>query len=314
MRKLNPFCWLMIPLFISGCVTTTENADTFKSSSVLAGSVMTVVACQPLDTSIWVTVDGRGECVRYFHAGLKNNNEAVLAYFHGDRTRQNFFSDHRVLSSYRRDADPEILSQKAAEKFATYQMPYIWVSRPGVYGSSGDHSERRRPRESKILNAALEGLKDRYRISEWILTGQSGGGHVVASLLTMRNDITCAVSTSGVVSVRERSGMHGWSSDITGYNDYFDPIDHVAKIPANPNRQIFIVGDPRDSNVQSASQKSYAEAVRRAGHKVHLMPSAAGGKSYHALSETGHKVATWCHQKLDAEEIQRKLPQPGGTS
>jgi hypothetical protein len=33
------------------------------------------------------------------------------------------------------------------------------MSRPGTYGSSGDHSQRRRPAEAKIISAAIDALK-----------------------------------------------------------------------------------------------------------------------------------------------------------
>jgi poly(3-hydroxybutyrate) depolymerase len=58
------------------------------------------------------------------------------------------------------------------------------MSRPGTYGSSGDHSQRRRPAEAKIISAAIDALKKKYQIQELVITGQSGGGHVTASLIT----------------------------------------------------------------------------------------------------------------------------------
>jgi dienelactone hydrolase len=50
--------------------------------------------------------------------------------------------------------------------------------------------------ESRQINAALDVLKQQWSIKEFVIAGQSGGGHVTASLLTMRNDIVCAVPTS----------------------------------------------------------------------------------------------------------------------
>ena len=97
--------------------------------------------------------------------------------------------------------------------------PYIHFARPGTHGSSGDHMQRRRRGESELITLALDQLKTRYAISEWVLVGQSGGGHVTASLLVHRNDIVCAVPASSVSSPRMRWILRGWATDATGYHD-----------------------------------------------------------------------------------------------
>jgi poly(3-hydroxybutyrate) depolymerase len=127
-----------------------------------------------------------------------------------------------------------------------------------VYGSSGDHNQRRRLRELLVINTAVDAIKSKHGVKAFVLSGQSGGGHIVGSLLSLRQDIICAVITSGAVAVQQRSLIRGWAGvDATGYSDYFDPIDHVAKISRDPGRRIFIIGDPRDTNVPFETQVAF---------------------------------------------------------
>lgn len=311
--------WFRLVLFLVpasllfGCETASpENADTFTHAGLKSGSVMTREACNWPDSSIWV--EGMGECIRYFHAGLAADRSdagleprdgLVHVSFHGDRLI-NYWGRYRVRTvevAWYRDNEPGILKSRAEREFRTYGLPYIRFSRPGVYGSSGDHKKRRRPREIEIIDAALDRLKERHGIKSFVFSGQSGGGHVIGSLLSMRSDIRCAVIASGSLAVRMRLQLAGWNADSTGYNDFFDPIDHVAEIPDDPHRRIFIIGDPRDETIPFSVQYAYYKALRKAGHNAWLIRANGRGKQHHGLSHAGFKVARWCAQGLPTEDI-----------
>ncbi|MEM1163312.1 MAG: hypothetical protein AAGJ28_20475, partial [Pseudomonadota bacterium] len=164
-----------------------------------------------------------------------------------------------------------------------------------VFGSTGEHKRRRLARESQIISAALDAIKARHGLTSLTLSGQSGGGHVVASLLTLRDDVDCAAIASGVVSVRDRSRIRGWGGqDITGFTSFFDPIRHIGSIPADTERRIFVVGDPQDSNTPFSTQQAYYTAVADAGHAISLIKSRGGGRARHALADTGIAVAGAC--------------------
>src|SRR3990172_11627042 len=76
---------------LASCATAVPlNVDTFAPSGVLSGSVMKKDRCSAKDTSAWVVVDGQAECIRYFHAGLKPQNQIVHIWFHGDRLKHNW--------------------------------------------------------------------------------------------------------------------------------------------------------------------------------------------------------------------------------
>lgn len=303
---------LGLGLAVAGCVTPAmHNADTMTAAGVLSGSIMTEAHCASWpDNAVWVVVDGRGECLRYFHHGLGETTPVAHVWFHGDRIWQDLDWQAWIPGGYE---DPDIVAKLegfAEREATTYGAPYIRLSRPGVYGSSGFHKLRRRPREARIVNAALDTLKLRYGIGRFALSGQSGGGHVVASLLTMRDDIVCAVATSGVLSVRMRAEHHGWPTDITGYSDYFDPVDHVGAIKPDRERRIFVVGDPRDVNTPFDTQAAYAAAAKAAGHDVALLTAEASGKAHHALALKGFRVVQWCLEGVPPDEIQSRLWAP----
>lgn len=280
-------------------------ADSFTLRGLQSGSRVARESCAWPDSSIWVEVDGRGECIRYFAAGLGAAGGPVHVWFHGDRlsVRPPGGAGLPLPNKGYTSRTPGVLYDQAQSVFAKHGLPYIGLSRPGVYGSTGDHKQRRRPREIAVVNAAIDGLKAKYAIRSFILSGQSGGGHVTAGLLSLRNDIDCAVITSGVVAVRLRIGLRGWPHDATGYDDYFDPIDHIGDIPANPERRIFLIGDPDDTNVPFSTQQAYFEALIRAGHQAWLIRAEGAHGKDHSLAHVGFEVARWCAEGLPADEI-----------
>lgn len=292
------------------CATTIPlNVDTFAPAGVLSGSVMTKERCNHEDTSVWVVVDGQGECIRYFHAGLKLQDPIVHVWFDGDRLRHNWSGGRPgsgIISSELSygHPSPEDLQKRANRTYGQFGIPYVRFSRPGVYGSSGDHNQRRRLREVLIVNAALDALKRKYDIKSFALSGQSGGGHIVASMLSMRRDILCGVSTSGNVAVRQRSLIKGWAGiDATGYSDYFDPIEHVDRIPHDPGRRIFIVADPRDTNVPFETQVAFVKKLKEKGHQAWLIETQGSGSEHHDTSRTGFLVTKLCADGVPTDEI-----------
>ncbi len=284
---------LISVLLLSSCSSMVKNANTFTASGLVSGSIMEKQSCNQYEkdnTAVWVVVDKKGECVRYFSSDLNNKqNKQVVLFFHGDRIK---VSKGISRPGSKNRKSPEIISQDV-EYHSTKSIPMIYVSRPGVYGSSGDHKQRRRPREVKIMRAAVNKIIDKYYIKNVILTGQSGGGHIVASLLPVINNASCAVITSGVTAVRQRVSLRGWDVDITGYNDYYDPIKHVSEIN-NKNLTVYIVGDLLDSNVPFATQKSFYNELVKHGIKAKLIQEYGKGRQNHGLKHIAKDPFLYC--------------------
>jgi hypothetical protein len=299
---------LAVGAILSGCAAS-DTLTTFSTTGITQGGTSTREACQSQADAVWVVVDGAGDCIRYYPAGLRKDNRRVVVFLHGDMISHKLDKSGRTESvSYigpQPVPDRQRLLLTAGFEHEGMRLPYVYLARPGVLGSSGDHKERRRPREVNLVNGALEELKGRHRIERFALTGQSGGGHLVASLLALRGDIECAVITSGAVSVRQRNRLIGIpeGQDVTGYRDFVDPIDWVDRIPNTPGLRIFVIGDERDSNAPFETQRAYYEALRGRGLNAYLGKASGTGRQSHGLAVIGHRAVSWCAHAIPAEEI-----------
>lgn len=166
---------------------------------------------------IRLNVDGTPENVRFY--GLQLGGIAPpLVYFSGDCTQKIdgvwsvFFEDYARQS-------PLAVQEWSEQMSISLGRTFVGLARPGISGSSGNHQERRRPREIAIVNAALDAMKKAFGWSVIDLSGFSGGGHLVAALIAARSDIGCAVIASGNVSVRQRNAVMKWDADVTGFSD-----------------------------------------------------------------------------------------------
>ena len=298
------------------CVTSATSAQSltdagFTLDELLSGSEIIQADCVPERNSLWLIVDGKGECIRYFHAGLDGSgeNKLVHVWLHGDRLKPHWStrigqgtSASNEPIAYQ-DRKPSTLQAFADRNFASFAIPFIRLSRPGTYGSTGDHRKRRRPREIEVVNAAVDALKKRYDIESFLLSGHSGGGHLVGALLARRLDLSCVVITSGKVAIGKQIRLEGWTTDSTGYADYVDPITLVDEVPRVLNRPILLVGDPRDVAVRFDSQHSYFMRLHRAGHRVFLFAAKAAAPEFHDLSYLGMNMVRWCAEGRSVTDI-----------
>ena len=174
---------------------------------------------------------------------------------------------------------------------------------PKLHGSSGDHTQKRQPREIALMDRALDALKSRYRIDSFIAAGQSGGGHVTASLLAHRADIGCAVLTSAPTAVRARNDIKKWPGDATGMTTFYDPIEHVNEIKGRARLRIFVVGDPRDKAVPFRTQQLYFETLKANKLDAHLVSANGSGQQFHSLAPLGMRMAGWCASGATSKEM-----------
>jgi pimeloyl-ACP methyl ester carboxylesterase len=284
----------------TGLTAVSKCSNTLNGECLLRGATMTQQQCAQTSDGIWVVKDRRGDCIRYYSHGLKDENPVVLVVFHGDLMAQN--GSRRTLHGYS-DNKPEILRSDMRAISNRFGVPAIFVARPGVYGSSGDHSERRRKREVDLMNLALDELRKRHNIEKFAMAGQSGGGHIVGAMLANRSDIKCAAMSSGVVAVRARVAAKGWTADATGFRDFYDPIDYVDNISKDPDLKIFVVGDERDSNVPFTTQKMYFDKLIKRGLKARLVKANGSGPEHHGLAHCGIGIAGLCARNGDAAEL-----------
>jgi hypothetical protein len=283
--------------------------DTLNPKYVKTGATVSEQECSAIEEAVWVMVDGRGDCIRYYAGGLKKGkNPRVFVWFHGDRVQRqhakgDFFKTTEQQVIGYTDNRPQVLQAMMAEWVSEFAQPAMFIGRPGVYGSSGDHTQKRQPRELALMDKTLDALKTRYRIEGFIAAGQSGGGHVTASLLAYRTDIECAVLTSAPVAVRARNEIKKWPGDATGMTTFYDPIEHVHEIKGHAHLRIFVVGDPRDKAVPFRTQQLYFEALKANKLDAHLVTANGSGQQFHGLAPLGMRIAGWCASGAASNEI-----------
>lgn len=288
-------------------VSPTLGAETFPRDELVEGSTATAELCAALPLAVWVVVEGQGDCIRYYAAGLAaGGNREALVYFQGDR-----LAKRTMLGAYDQDS-PDILQAEVNARAREARRPYLFLARPGTYGSSGKHTERRRPREGLLVDAALQAIKTRHTIGTFHLAGQSGGGGLVATMVNMRQDIGCAIVASGAVSVFLRARLIGLGDkDATGFTDSYDPVDHVGEIVRQPGLRLLVLSDRRDQTVPYESQEHYVTQLRKAGLPVAHLSLTAVGSMHHDLSVHAKAAMIWCAEgKLDGD-IEQWLKTPG---
>lgn len=247
--------------------------------------------CPNAPSYLWVEGDVGPACIRYFAAGQLEKAEVLIVQFYGDR-------DKSLRQAPEDIENNTLLAQQAyAEKQAALAgRPWLVMARPGTYGSSGDHRKRRYQEEFVVLGRALDELKRRYGVKKLVLLGHSGGATVIASLLTMgRDDIQCAVMSSGTYNYMARNILWRMSRhrslDFNAASqrifDRYDPVFHVQGVVPDDTRQLYIVGDPRDTNTPFHLQVQFAWMLRGYGHRVDVVEMEGKAPSYHNLLGSG---------------------------
>lgn len=243
--------------------------------------------CPVGQQAVWVKYTGGEACIRYFASGNIASAKTVLLVLPGDRDAV-MRRDPAKIPNNTEDAQ-DLQAKKLSEKA---HLPVIILARPGTYGSSGNHAQRRQLAEFLAIDAALTRLRERYGIEQFILSGHSGGATAAAAVMTLgRQDIHCAILTSGAYSLLERAErlrvIRGEASDsqkdITGFAHPYDPLDHLSTIMDDPKRTIVIIGNLQDRVTPFDLQVKFATALRARGHRVSLIEWPAVAPQFHNL-------------------------------
>ena len=295
--------WIALPSIAAESRIPFSAEGDFSEAAIQRGVKATREQCEKVDNAVWVSTKDHGEeCLKYWAAGFSDKpTERAVVYFHGDI----WVGAGKTSKDYLRTTNRTI--QRDTEGWSKkLGAPYIFFGRPGTFGSSGDHMQRRRAGESILISAALEKIKERLKIKEFVVAGQSGGGHVTSSLITYRTDIVCAVPTSAPSSPRVRWTIKGLTKDTTGYRDSYEPTEHLRKDKAHAMLRVFVLGNPDETNVVWPSQVIMAAKLKDAGISVETLHGKGTGPDGHGLSNSARIVAGWCYKDLSTQEIVRK--------
>jgi pimeloyl-ACP methyl ester carboxylesterase len=284
--------------------------EMFDPVAVTKGITISREACAAFErqqTAVWLELGGEGYCVRYYAAGLRptpGTNPIAAAWLNGDVQGKN---PGPPADKHQAGLGVGAMIEQERALSNTFAVPFIFVARPGTYGSSGRHwTIRHARREAEIVLLALDMLKSRYGIEHWALGGHSGGGQLVAEMLARRRDIGCAVIASGSSAYRAYLKAHG-SSPVSAA-DLFDPLQSVDRIPVDRDRRIFVIGDPRDRNVFFRTQRLYFDALRNHGDAAWLLSLERGlAPEYHDLLDIAETATGMCAQGITTPRIVEKL-------
>lgn len=244
---------------------------------------------------LWVQPVEGPACIRYFASDDIDGARVAIVQFSGDRDSVMDQAPTRIPGNT--EALRTLDAQRSRDRAG---VPWIFVARPGTYGSSGDHRKRRQPVEFHALDAALDALMQRHKLQRIAIVGHSGGATAGAALLTMgRTRVACAVLTSGAYGLLERARLLGRSkdgrTDTTGSTQFYDPLDHVGGIARDPLRRIVLIGNREDQNTPFALQQRFADAVAKAGHRVEIRTHAAEAPEFHDLTDRiGLRTVSLC--------------------
>jgi dienelactone hydrolase len=290
MRAAVTAICLMIEFSLSATALAAEPA--FSPAEVLGGVPSTPAQCDGAGR-IWVEIGGQGDCLRFYGAAPERARADPVIFLEGDVVQQSSYDrDSAVwdissivweVSSFYSELSPAVMQAEAEQYAGATARPFINLARPGVYGSSGNHLQRRREREVALVDRALDRLKERFGWDRIDLAGVSGGGHLVAALMARRSDVGCAIIASGNVAVRKRLRERGLEVDVTGYADFIDPMDLVAEVARHPPRKVIMLTDPQDAVVTASTQRAYLEALRAAGVDVEQRLIPARDPRHHRL-------------------------------
>ncbi|MDR3514642.1 MAG: alpha/beta hydrolase [Azospirillaceae bacterium] len=285
--------------------------EMFDPAKVISGITITRTACNEMErrqTAVWVRVDGRSYCLRYYAAGLTLNgpNPLVAAWMPGDvMGGPNSVGHQQGLGSAAMIEQSTTLSRR-------YAVPYIFLARPGSYGSAGKHYEiRHTPLEARLVNAQIDALKVRYHIGGWVLGGHSGGGTLAAEFIARRHDIQCAVLSSPAAAYRARLEKRGFTNRLKT-EVFFDPYDEIDHIPRQTALRIFLIADPRDTNIPFSTQRLYFDGLKRRDLDAWLVPLKKAPKpKYHSLVDFGETATGMCASGAPTDAILERLrPMP----
>ena len=148
---------------LAGALTaaTGAGADIIKKEDMLRGIAMTRAQCTAIAQAVWVTVSGRDFCVRYYLSTAGGEGPRPVVFLQGD-----YFGklDPKTWTwvdpSDAKDIDTDDL-MKLADGFSKMaKTTAIYLARIGVEGTSGNHTSRKTLLELRLMNAALDAIRN----------------------------------------------------------------------------------------------------------------------------------------------------------
>jgi pimeloyl-ACP methyl ester carboxylesterase len=296
-------------LGLVGLLGGTSHAQTpFSADDLLKGTTVSAEACAKVPSAVFVTVDKRGTCIRYYLSSKLSGDRAVI-YFPGDAIVRGPGGKPAPEPGYMTQS-AEVIAIAANVWAERLKRPMIFFGRVGLHGSSGWHAHRRSQHEIKVTRAAIDAIVTRHGFTTLDVVGQSGGGLLAAALAASRADIGCAVMASTPLDFRAYADEVSWTFRNTGWLAHYDPIGEAGAVATNKGR-VFVLTDPKDAVVPAATQSGFAPAVVAAGGRAVQVKTAGRGPKNHGLTEKALFLAGDCAAGKDDATIVKRFQGTG---
>lgn len=256
-------------------------------------------ACERSEGRVWVTLDDGVECISYVSAGNVTGAGSALVFLNGD-VPDDRIEKHASAASR---VEEQGFADRTAQRFG---VPVIIIGRPGLMGSTGFHMPGGMRDEAMVINGALAALRERFRLRQLALAGQSGGARIVAQLMVLgQHDIVCAAMGSGAFDVPRLRGGGTSRTDVFGDpgRRYLVPMLEVGRIGRADHRRTFVIGDTDDTVTPFPEQRAWAEKLSAAGHHARLIEANAKDLTHHGMARQAIAAAALCARGRSDEEI-----------
>jgi hypothetical protein len=288
----------IVCLVAAFAIATPALADIVTVDDMVTGIQMTAAQCSAKSDTVWVTAKGRNFCMRYYFSNIGDGKKPII-FLQGDRLGVlNMRTGKYALPPGEKDINTDDLMRAAVSISRQTKTSAIYLGRIGVEGSSGDHRMRHSLLELYATNAALDAIKQKHNFEGFHLMGQSGGAHLVAGLLGLRNDVGCAVIGSGPLNPDRRLRLSG-----DPMLDHFNPLDMRGAITLNKAARIIVVTDPSDKKVGEQAQSGFVRAVEQTGRPIEQYMVQAVDENRHGVVNYSRLVMTGCLRSAKTEEI-----------
>jgi hypothetical protein len=282
---------------------TSAGADIIKKEDMLRGITMTRPRCEAIPQTVWLNVSGHDFCVRYYLSTAGGAGSRPVVFIQGD-----YFG--RLDPKTWTWADPPDAKDintddlmKMADGFSKLaKTTAIYLARIGVEGTSGNHTARKTVLELRLMNAALDAIKQRHGFEGFHLVGQSGGSKLVGGLIGMRHDIACAVAGSGPLAI-----AGGGPKSADQGRTFFGVTQNIPAIVQNRSLRLLLVTDPEDKRVPIDQQAGFVDKLRQAGRQIPEFFVEATDDDHHGVVIYSELVAAGCVLGKTDGEIARAV-------
>lgn len=283
-------------------------ADTIRLADMLNGIAVTEAQCAAIHQTVWVSAMERDFCIRYYisHAGGEGREPVV--FLQGDKLgRLNTQSHSFEPRPEDKDLDTADLLKFAHGFSKAARTTAIYLARPGIDGSSGDHRIRHSLLELAATNAALDAIKARHGYGGYHLVGQSGGATLAGALIGIRDDVGCAVLGSGMLAPLQLK-----KPTLQLSKQMIDATEAVPGILQNGKLRVLVVTDREDKKVSLVHQATFVDELRAAGGKPEHFFVEAADSNRHGVVPHARLALTGClrgaSEAAIAERLSKRVP------